>query len=719
MTFSKRVAVVCRLSVVFFMMGSCASAWAQPASNGMTGYINNPSAHMAEDGTWRLGFSYAQPLAALYTSIQILPWLETSARFTQVQGAPNGIPGATNYGSFKDKSVAAKATVMSEGALGWSWLPEVALGIEDKGFGTSQFANYFGVVSKRFSFDKSELEATLGYGRQGINGRFSGFRYRHKDLANWAFVSEYDRHDYSKVSGANVVGLDKRTIGRINAAVEYTWLDGVILQVGSRDGQLGLNASINIPFGKQEWIPKINEPLPYISAEPRPLARQWKLDERHWQQMVRLLHEDGARNVRISYDNQIMKVSLEGTRQLFMSRTVGRAVRVILSHSPIETEKIEITCVQNGLSLATFSFGDIPTLHRYFNGVANRDELERVIQIRYGAPSDAKLQSDMTDALLSFESNLNTGAVLGKGTENFLRMSYETHDRTSFSLGPYMGTYFNDPSGAFKYELGAILGLTYALAPTTFFEGQVSRSLVENVSDVNNPSNSRLQHVRTDAALYNRASKLHLERLLINHYFQPQERVFGRVSAGHYERMFGGFGGQMLYVPKGAPWAVDMALDSLKQRAYSGTRFLNYNTVTALVSGHYKLPYKVTATARVGQFLARDRGVRMEVKREFASGVQVGAWYTLTNGNDITSPGTPSNPYFDKGIFMSIPFDALLTRNTSTVRTLSLAPWTRDVGQMVESPGDLFGQVERGFFRYLHEPNRLRGFGDVAQEDRQ
>ena len=111
---------------------------------------------------------------------------------------------------------------------------------------------------------------------------------------------------------------------------------------------------------------------------------------------------------------------------------------------------------------------------------------------------------------------------------------------------------------------------------------------------------------------------------------------------------------------------------------------------------HYRLPWGLTATARAGRFLAQDTGVRFELKRRFRSGITFGAWYTRTNGNDDTPPGSPGNPYYDKGIFMSIPLGSMLTRDTRARSELALSPWTRDVGQMVVSPGDLYTTVERG-----------------------
>jgi membrane-associated phospholipid phosphatase len=119
----------------------------------------------------------------------------------------------------------------------------------------------------------------------------------------------------------------------------------------------------------------------------------------------------------------------------------------------------------------------------------------------------------------------------------------------------------------------------------------------------------------------------------------------------------------------------------------------------------------VTGTLRAGRFLAKDEGVRAEVKRRFASGWEVGAWYTVTNGNDITSPGSPSNPYHDKGIFMVWQLDTLLTRDTQASASLRLSPWTRDVGQMVAAPGELYSALERPVLR-MHAHDGLVRLGD-------
>ena len=265
-----------------------------------------------------------------------------------------------------------------------------------------------------------------------------------------------------------------------------------------------------------------------------------------------------------------------------------------------------------------------------------------------------------------------------------------------FKIAPKVGFFFNDPSGAFRYSISAVANYDRRLGDGLYLNGAASLQLLETVSGVTQSSNSNLPHVRTDVAEYLRGGRFSLSRVLLNKYNNPAERVYTRLSAGLYEDMFRGVGGQVLYLPKDSRWAADLAVDALQQRGYKGLLdSRDYKTVTAIGSLHYRLPHDITVTARAGRFLAKDMGVRMEFKRRFQSGIEVGAWYTHSNGNDITSPGTPSKPYQDRGIFLSVPLNSMLPMDTQSTAGFAIAPWTRDVGQMVASPGDLYDMFER------------------------
>jgi hypothetical protein len=277
---------------------------------------------------------------------------------------------------------------------------------------------------------------------------------------------------------------------------------------------------------------------------------------------------------------------------------------------------------------------------------------------------------------------------------------------------PAFSFYFNDPSGAFRYDLAAVARYDRALGRNFFLQADARLTLAEDVSEVTTESSSLLPHVRSDVAKYKAEGPLKLTRLLVNRFYHPERRVYVRASGGLYEEMFGGAGGQVLYLPPDGSWGVDLAVDALRQRDFEGGfGFQDYKTLTAIASLNYKMGMGLTATLRGGRFLAKDEGVRAEVKRRFNSGWEVGAWYTVTNGDDITTPGTPENPYYDKGVYLYIPLETLLTRDTQATASIGLRPWTRDVGQMVESPADLWALMERPV-REMHTHDGLVRFGD-------
>jgi hypothetical protein len=211
---------------------------------------------------------------------------------------------------------------------------------------------------------------------------------------------------------------------------------------------------------------------------------------------------------------------------------------------------------------------------------------------------------------------------------------------------------------------------------------------------------------------YKRENGLKIEKFMLNKYLLLRPRLYARASAGIYEEMFGGIGGQLLYLPKDQNWAIDLAIDGLQQRDTEGEfGFRDYKVTTTILSYHYRIKkYGLSFALRGGQFLARDDGVRFEFARRFRSGFKIGAWYTYTNGDDITGPGSPNDPYYDKGVFMQIPLSSMLTKDTQAKGGFALGPWTRDVGQLVKSPGDLYDMLEEPLVLDAAEKHLLLDF---------
>jgi hypothetical protein len=651
-----------------------------------------PSAWVERDGTFSVGYSYDRPYGSFWATSTLLPFLQVTGRYVSI----NGIPGFTNesggygsnYGRYKDKVFDAKIRLLGESGV----LPEVAFGTTDL-LGTELFKGHYIVASKSFGSARN-IEASIGVGNKRPHGVFAGIRWAPLAAPGWAVVAEYDANDYKKDYRAAETAAHERGKGPV-VGLEYHW-GWLGAQVARHRDHFSANAYISIPFSEREFIPKLYEPAPFDpkKAPARVSSAEWQQSGSHGAELVQALVKQDFKNVRVELDSGTLKLTLTNNRIANMGRAIGRAVRTALAFAPEGTRVIHVTYTKLEQPIATYEFQDPQRLTDYLTGLVQREAFLQTVLVRYSNPAD---RIDDQQGLLAAVREEGNGLKVQTGQDgNIVQVVSEDREANRFKVVPKLGFFFNDPSGALRYEVSAAANYDKRLGQGTYLNSAFKLNLFENVSGVTQTSNSVLPHVRTDIAEYKRGSRFKLNRLLLNQYLTLDERVYARASAGFYEEMYRGVGGQVLYLPKDSRWGADVAIDALQQRGYKGWfDKRDYQTVTAIGALHYKLPYDITATARAGRFLARDKGVRVEFKRRFASGVEIGAWYTKTNGKDITSPGTPADPYNDKGIFLSVPLNIMLPMDSQASAGMSLAPWTRDVGQMVNSPGDLYDLFEQ------------------------
>jgi membrane-associated phospholipid phosphatase len=675
------------------VLGTANAFAATPTVQGQSGYINMPSAWVELDGTISTGYGYDSPYGSFWVSGTVLPFLQMTGRYVSITGIPgfSNVSGAYGYayGKYKDKVVDTKIRLLPES----TWLPSVAVGATDL-FGTELFKGHYIVASKTFGSLRN-VEASVGYGRGRPSGVFAGVRWGPLSFPGWAAVVEYDANDYSKDYRAADTGAREHTKGPA-VGLEYRW-GWLGAQVARHRDHFSANAYLSIPFAEREFIPKIFEPAPFDpkKAPARVSAEEWQNNGSHGAELVQALVRQDFKNVRVELDSSILRITLTNNRISNMGRAVGRAARTALAFAPTGTRGIQISYTKLEQPIATYEFLDMQRLTDYLTGLADRDFFLQTVVVRYATPAD-RVGSDQ-EGLLAAVREESSGLAVQMGRDgNMVQVASEDREANRFKVVPKLAFFFNDPSGALRYEVSAAGNYDKRLAAGTYLNSAFKLNLFENISGVTQPSNSLLPHVRTDIAEYKRGGRFKLNRLLLNRYITLDERLYARASAGLYEEMFRGAGGQVLYLPKDSRWAADVTVDALQQRGYKGWfDKRDYSTVTALGALHYKLPYDVTVTARSGRFLAKDNGVRLEFKRRFTSGVEIGAWYTKTSGKDITNPGTPENPYNDKGVFLSVPLNIMLPMDSQANAGIALSPWTRDVGQMVASPGDLYDLVEQ------------------------
>jgi hypothetical protein len=124
---------------------------------GSVGLIDMPSARMAPDGELSVGASFFKNTQHYSFDFQILPWLESSFRYSGLQHLNPQFP------VYYDRSFAIKARLWNESGI----IPAIAIGANDI-IGSGIYGGEYVVASKQIG----PLDATLGagWGRLGSTG---------------------------------------------------------------------------------------------------------------------------------------------------------------------------------------------------------------------------------------------------------------------------------------------------------------------------------------------------------------------------------------------------------------------------------------------------------------------------------------------------------------------------------------------------------------------
>lgn len=216
-------------------------------------------------------------------------------------------------------------------------------------------------------------------------------------------------------------------------------------------------------------------------------------------------------------------------------------------------------------------------------------------------------------------------------------------------------------------------------------------NLLNNFDKFKYDAESNLPHVRTDIRKYMTTSNITMPTFQLNHAEQLDQDLFGMAYAGYLESMFAGVGSELLYRPMGQQWAVGADINYVRKRGY-GQDFslLDYKVITGNVSGYFKLDNSVLAKVSVGRYLAKDWGTTIDLSRVFNNGVRFGGWVTKTTAS-AEEFGEGS---YDKGFYVSIPFDELLSVSTMRRADMAFAPLTRDGGARLNHAYSLYDMTE-------------------------
>jgi hypothetical protein len=648
------------------------------------GYFNMPSARMLPTGTLAIGGGRVPPYNIFGANFQVFSHLELSANYRVYTGITEGNFGKEGFGDDAERIGNVKAALMLP-EDGFSMLPSLAVGIDDF-IGTKRFNSYYVVATKEWT--EYNVEATLGYGWKRLKGFFGGiawtpFRFEGpvflKDLS---LIAEYDAIDYKKHRHEHPEGRDVKS--RINIGLTYVGWNSFQLSLSSvRGKKIAAFAALRYPLGNtQGFFPKVDDPLLYNSPVDIEPLEGMRSEKEFIQQLAYGFSDQGLdlSTAYLTYNEKCEKVlwiKVVNNRYREEDKIRNRLQHLLASLIPIDIENVIL--------------------------IIEADALEE--QSYYYRKKDLALfrQGEISDFEMETLSPMREAMSLPNIYESTL-LFHRRKPIWTFTARPRLLSFFGSAKGKFKYDIGLIAVPEGYLFDKIYYRIQLGYRIKSSMSDVRDTDRlnpSQLINVRTDTIRYFQSDFITLEQAYLQKPWNLKKGWFCRLATGYFESAYGGVAAEVLYYPVNSSWAVGAQSATVLKRKYEGIKFthkvrkLKGHKVTHVpfVGLQYFLdlyyifkPLQLDFKINIGQFLAKDKGARLEVGRYFSNGLRFSLWCTVTNGHDKVNGKT----YFDKGFSFNIPLDLFLKQSSRTYMGYAMSAWLRDVGAQAETGKPLY-----------------------------
>ena len=671
---------------------------------GTLGLIQMPSARFHEEGT--LAFNWIKSEPYVRGSILAYPfeWMEASYQYTDINNTLySDVQSFSGNQTYKDKGFDIKIRLVKES----QFLPSIAIGARDIA-GTNIFEAEYIAASKligNFDFtvglgwgvlsqdkfynplayiaDEFEVrttntdtqggEVSLGKIFSGSVGIFAGVEYYLPNLYGARLKLEYDSTDYTKEGFP--FGRDsfifsfkpvKQSDSRFNFGIVYPMNDSISFNASFIKGNtVSFGVALKGSWGPKDPVIPKNDPAQRVPNSEVVKEITGREDEYLYRAALLYLRENNIFLQNAAVDNDQLTVAYSQSKYPSTIMAVGRASNVLDEITPEHIKSFKLVHLNANMALSSVT--------------VSRDAYVR-------------------------NKDFNLYQVASQSIEiesaKFIKDDYKYNPRNDFprafwKLAPTIRSQIGGPDGFYFGDLRLAFNAEILFSKNIALVSQLSAGIYDNFDELKLKSDSILPHVRTDIVDYLKNTRsFGVKRAQLNMFNNPIPNVYTKLSAGILEEMFGGIGGEVLYRNFDSNYAIGMELWKVKQRDFRiPFRFRSYETTTGFVNFYYTEPVsKITLLVKGGRFLAEDSGFNFDFSRRFASGLRIGAFFSLT---DI-SEAEFGEGSFDKGFYFHIPLNIFSPQHTKAMSGFGLRPLTRDGAAILNHAYNLYGVTEPG-----------------------
>ncbi|WP_413282539.1 YjbH domain-containing protein [Vibrio sp. MA40-2] len=716
---------------------------------GGVGLMQMPTGRVAPEGEFNLGGTFNQDYYHGFISLQLMPWLESTIRYTQVEdmlfSSNSEYSGDTRY---TDKGIDLKFRLWQES----SWLPETSLGIRDIG-GTGLFDAEYVAATKRFN--NLDFTLGLGWGYLGTRGSITNPFCKASDSycsrddtykANGGSVDyerwftgpaaifagveyqtpyqplrlklEYDSNDYSQDFPVTRGGKDLTPHTPWNVGVLYDipgWAD---LRLSYERGDtltFGVNLHSNFNQMGTNWRDSKK-----VAVQPRATRSS---DTTDWQQVAKQIN-DNAGYAQNSISQSATDITVKGEPIKYRDLDIGheRIAAILSQHRPDEVSTYTFVEQNRDLDLNITRYDadkfEAYATHQYINAQFSDSKLDDS-KLTNSALADGKL-TDSKREQAAVNNDATTTASRNQSQPSSTLLASD-NSPINYGIAPKLSQSFGGAEGFYLYAFGITGNASYRLTNNIELSGSLYLNLFDNYDKFNyidndpHIDNFAVPRVRTLFRSYVHENALRMNQLQLTWFDQLSDNIYVQGYGGYLESMFAGVGGEVLYRRANSNWAISADANLVSQRdpsswfsVYSDdyyefdsgcdngvyttscAAYVLSKGTTGFVNFYYMPKWEFARNTQfkigVGQFLGQDKGVRADFSKQFDSGIIAGAYASYS---DLTADEYGEGS-FTKGFYLSFPLDILTVKPSRQRANINWQPLTRDGGQMLNRKYQLF-----------------------------
>jgi hypothetical protein len=611
---------------------------------GIVGLIHTPTARTYNEGVHGITVYSGTPNTTITLSANPFDWFEASFFYTNVEDRPYcyDFTSETCLQDFKDKGFNVKLRLKEQGKL-----PAIAIGLQDFA-GTGIYSSEYIVGS--YGINRTDFHFGLGFGLlDGSDLSFKNpltyisdkFNDRPKLFAEQGGSFQPSRY-YSGETTSPFFGVSHALTNKLLLKAEYdsSARPGLLpFRIPESDFSFGLDYlitdrfSIGVSYERGDYasFKFVYKNNPVQTFQQNQYARgDRRRGDNKYTQLINNLEENGI-----------------GVKKLTRNaNSIGLQLTQVI-HPNLKVVEDIITQSARDAGITEDIVKDIE--------IANLIAVQE-IDDSYRASSQT-IYERSTSKRYSTNTRANFRPFLAS-REEFFKGAFLVENDTEFIIRKDL--FFNTN---LKYSLADNLDDLY-IPPVDVFPAQVR-------SDVK----QYLKNVKDGGVLIGRAQ--------LDYHLTPAKNHHIMMSAGIFEDMFSGYGGEYLYFTPSTNYSFGVDVFKVFKRDYDW-RFglLDYENTMATLNFNYRnygtIPFDMRVSA--GEYLAGDVGYTLEFSRTFYNGVYFGVFATFT---DVTAKQFGEGS-FDKGIFFNIPIVGNLVNYT-------WRPLTKDPGAKLNRRHTLHG----------------------------